>query len=304
MEILTIDIGNTNIVIGCAEDHKVQFVERMHTSNTKTDLEYAIDCHMVLELHKIDAAELDGAIISSVVPPLTDKLSAAIQKLTGITPMIVGPGIKTGINILMDQPAQVGSDLVVAAVAAIHDYGAPVIIIDMGTATTMTVVDKNRNFIGGLILPGVQIALQSLENSTAQLPKIHLKAPAKVIGGNTIDSMQSGLVFGNASALEGLTTNAAHLPEIALEKPAKLIAGNTVGAMQSGSIFGQACCVDGMIDRIWEDLGYETAVVASGGFAGTVIPNCKPKITVDAELLPKGLTILYEKNAKHSRKQN
>lgn len=204
MQILTIDIGNTNIVIGCAIDHKVTFVERMHTSNTKTDLEYAIDCHMVLELHKIDADALDGAIISSVVPPLTDKLSAAIRKLTGIEPMVVGPGIKTGINILMDQPTQVGSDLVVASVAAIHDYGAPVIVIDMGTATTMTVVDKNRNFIGGLILPGVQIALGSLENATAQLPKIHLKAPSKVIGTNTIDSMQSGLVFGNASAIDGL----------------------------------------------------------------------------------------------------
>lgn len=256
MKILTIDIGNTNIVIGCAEDHKVQFVERMHTSNTKTDLEYAIDCHMVLELHKIDAAELDGAIISSVVPPLTDKLSAAIQKLTGITPMIVGPGIKTGINILMDQPAQVGSDLVVAAVAAIHDYGAPVIIIDMGTATTMTVVDKNRNFIGGLILPGVQIALQSLENSTAQLPKIHLKAPAKVIGGNTIDSMQSGLVFGNASAL------------------------------------------DGLIDRMFEEIGYEATVVASGGLSNLIVPHCRHKILLDDELLLKGLDILFDKNRK------
>ena len=204
MQILTIDIGNSNIVIGCAVDHKVEFVERMHTSNTKTDLEYAIDCHMVLELHKIDATQLDGAIISSVVPPLTDKLALAIKKLTGIEPMIVGPGIKTGLNILMDQPSQVGSDLVVASVAAMHDYGAPVIVIDMGTATTMTVVDKNRNFIGGLILPGVQLALQSLENGTAQLPKIHLKAPEKVIGGNTIDCMQSGLVFGNASAIDGL----------------------------------------------------------------------------------------------------
>lgn len=204
MQILTIDIGNTNIVIGCAVDHKVTFVERMHTSHTKTDLEYAIDCHMVLELHKIDASQLDGAIISSVVPPLTNTLAAAIHKLTGITALIVGPGIKTGLNLLMDNPAQVGSDLVVASVAAMHDYGAPVIVIDMGTATTMTVVDKNRNFIGGLIYPGVQIALQSLENSTAQLPQIHLKAPEKVIGGNTIDCMCSGLVYGNAAALDGL----------------------------------------------------------------------------------------------------
>lgn len=227
MQILTIDIGNTNIVIGCVVDHKVTFVERMHTSHTKTDLEYAIDCRMVLELHRISAEQLDGAITSSVVPPLTDKLALAIKKLTGIEPLIVGPGIKTGINIMMDQPSQVGSDLVVAAVAAIHDYGAPVIIIDMGTATTMTVIDKNRTFIGGLILPGVQIALGSLENSAAQLPKIHLKAPAKVIGGNTIDSMQSGLVYGNASAIDGLIDRITD----ELGYPAKIVASGGLSTL-------------------------------------------------------------------------
>ncbi len=204
MRILAIDIGNSNIVIGCVNDHKVEFVERVSTQRNQTDLEYAICCHMVLELHKIDSKTLNGAIISSVVPPLTTLLASAIRKLTGIESLIVGPGIKTGVNILMDQPAQVGSDLVVAAVAAIHEYGAPVLVIDMGTATTLTVIDKNRNFIGGLILPGVQIALQSLESMTAQLPRIQLKAPAKAIGGNTIDAMQSGLVYGNAASIDGL----------------------------------------------------------------------------------------------------
>ncbi|MBR6760651.1 MAG: type III pantothenate kinase [Oscillospiraceae bacterium] len=204
MRILAIDIGNSNIVIGCVKDHKVEFVERVSTQRNQTDLEYAICCHMVLELHKIDPKTLNGAIISSVVPPLTALLASAIRKLTGIESLIVGPGIKTGVNILMDQPAQVGSDLVVAAVAAIHEYGAPALVIDMGTATTLTVIDQHRNFIGGLILPGVQIALQSLESMTAQLPRIHLKAPAKAIGGNTIDAMQSGLVYGNAASIDGL----------------------------------------------------------------------------------------------------
>lgn len=204
MRILAVDIGNSNIVIGCVNDHKVEFVERISTQRNQTDLEYAICCHMVLQLHHIQPESLGGAIISSVVPPLTALLGSAIRKLTGIEALVVGPGIKTGVNILMDQPAEVGSDLVVAAVAAIHDYGAPILIIDMGTATTMTVIDKNRNFIGGLILPGVQLALQSLETGTAQLPRIHLKAPSRVICGNTVDCMQSGLVYGNAAQIDGL----------------------------------------------------------------------------------------------------
>lgn len=204
MRILAVDIGNSNIVIGCVNDHKVEFVERISTRRNQTDLEYAISCHMVLQLHNITPDTLGGAIISSVVPPLTTLLSSAIRKLTGIEALVVGPGIKTGLNILMDQPAQVGSDLIVASVAAMQEYGAPVLVIDMGTATTLTVIDKNRNFVGGLILPGVQIALQSLESMTAQLPRIHLKAPAKVVGSNTIDAMQSGLVYGNAASMDGL----------------------------------------------------------------------------------------------------
>ena len=199
--ILTIDIGNSNICIGCVKDHAVQFVERMHSDRSKTDLEYLIGIKAVLELYSIPAEELHGAIISSVVPPLTDIFCKAVKKLACITPMIVGPGIKTGINIL---PAGVGADLVVGAVAAAECYSVPAIIIDMGTATTVTVVDKNRSFIGGVIFPGVQIALRSLTSGTAQLPQIPLKAPKKVIHMETIDSMQAGVVYGNAGAMDGL----------------------------------------------------------------------------------------------------
>ena len=201
MKILTIDIGNSNICIGCVNDHKVEFVERMHSDRNKTDLEYAVLVKMVLDLHEVDISELHGGIISSVVPPLTDLLANATEKLTGIRPLIVVPGMKTGINIL---PQGVGADLVVGAVAAIEDYGAPCIIIDMGTATTMTVVDEKKHFIGGIIFPGVAIALQSLESGTAQLPHIQLKAPAKVINMDTIDSMQAGVVYGNAGAMDAL----------------------------------------------------------------------------------------------------
>ena len=199
--ILTVDIGNSNICMGCVSDHQVQFVERMNSDRNKTDLEYAVLCKTVLELHQIDISALHGAIISSVVPPLTDLLRNAIEKLTGIQALVVGPGMKTGINIL---PQGVGADLVVGAVAAIQFYGAPSIIIDMGTATTMTVVDKNKSFIGGIIFPGVAIALQSLESGTAQLPHIQLKAPQKVIHMDTIESMQAGVVYGNAGAMDAL----------------------------------------------------------------------------------------------------
>ena len=199
--ILTVDIGNSNICMGCVSEHQVQFVERMNSDRNKTDLEYAVLCKTVLELHQIDISALKGAIISSVVPPLTDLLFRAIEKLTGIRALIVGPGMKTGINIL---PQGVGADLVIGAVAAIQFYGAPAVIIDMGTATTMTVVDKNKSFIGGVILPGVAIALQSLESGTAQLPHIQLKAPQKAIQTDTIECMQAGVVYGNAGAMDAL----------------------------------------------------------------------------------------------------
>ncbi|HAG13189.1 MAG TPA: pantothenate kinase [Ruminococcus sp.] len=217
MKILTIDIGNSSICIGCVNDHKAEFVERMHSDRNKTDLEFAVLVKMVLELHQIDIATLHGAIISSVVPPLTDLLAAAVKKLTGIQPMIVGPGMKTGINVL---PQNAGADLVVGAVAALRCYGAPAIIIDMGTATTITVVDRNQNFIGGIIYPGVTLALQSLESGAAQLPRIQMKAPKKVINTDTIDSMQAGLVYGNAGAMDALIDRA----EQELGYPAKIIA--------------------------------------------------------------------------------
>ncbi len=201
MKILTVDIGNSNICIGCVKDHKVEFVERLNSDRHKTDLEYAVLCKTVLELHQIDIAALRGAIISSVVPPLTELLCKAIEKLTGIRALVVGPGMKTGINIL---PQGVGADLVVGAVAAIQFYGAPAIIIDMGTATTMTVVDKNKCFTGGVILPGIALALQALENGTAQLPHIQLEAPKKTILTDTIECMQAGAVYGSAGAIDAL----------------------------------------------------------------------------------------------------
>jgi type III pantothenate kinase len=258
--ILAIDMGNTNIVIGCVDDEKIYFIERLSTDLKKTELEYAIGFKTVLELYHIDSEQIKGAIISSVVPQLVNIIKDAIEKIIGLTPMIVGPGLKSGLNLLMDQPKQVGCDLVVDAVAAIHEYGAPVIVVDIGTATTISVVDKNKNYIGGVILPGVKVSLDSLVSRTAQLPRISLEAPRKVVGKNTVDCMKSGIIYGNAS------------------------------------------CIDGVIDRIKQETGYtkengcDAKVVATGGLAEVIVPNCRTDIILDNELLLKGLKLIYDKN--------
>ena len=202
--ILAIDIGNTNIVIGCTQKEQVNFVERVSTNTSKTELEYVVEFKTLFDLYHIKMEEITGCIISSVVPPLTNIVKAAMQKLLRICPMVVGPGVKTGLNILMDNPAQVGSDLIVNAVAALKYYEAPIIIIDMGTATTISVVDQKKNYVGGMILPGVRISLDTLTSRTSQLPKISLEAPKKIIGKNTIDCMKSGIVLGQASCLDGM----------------------------------------------------------------------------------------------------
>lgn len=202
--ILAIDIGNTNIVIGCIQNEDILFVERLSTDSTKTVLEYAISFKNVLELYHLDAEDIQGCIISSVVPPVTNIVRDAAKKITGRDVIIIGPGVKTGLNILMDNPAQLGSDLVANAVAGIAEYKAPMILIDMGTATTISVVDKHQNYIGGMILPGIRVSSDSLTSRTSQLPRISVEAPKKLIGTNTISCMKSGLIYGNASCIDGM----------------------------------------------------------------------------------------------------
>lgn len=202
--ILAIDIGNTNIVIGCCDQEKIYFVERLSTTSEKTELEYAVSFKNVLELYGIRPEELDGGIISSVVPPVTNIVREAVEKVIGKQVKIVGPGIRTGLNILMDNPAQVGSDRIVNAVAAIQEYPVPLVIIDMGTATTFCVLDEKKRYIGGMILPGVRVSLDALTMRTSQLPRISIEAPKKPIGKNTIDSMKSGIIYGNAACVDGV----------------------------------------------------------------------------------------------------
>lgn len=202
--ILALDIGNTNIVIGCIENGKPSFIERVSTNSSKTELEYVVDFKTLLELYRVKMGDITGCIVASVVPPLNNTVTAALKKLLKVAPLLVGPGVKTGLNILMDNPGQLGSDLVVNAVAGLHYYGAPVIMIDMGTATTISVVDEKKNYIGGMIMPGVRVSLDSLVNRTSQLPRISLEAPKKIIGKNTIDCMKSGIVMGQAACMDGM----------------------------------------------------------------------------------------------------
>lgn len=202
--LLTIDVGNTNIVLGGYLDKELTFVSRISTNATKTVDEYATKIRSILALNEVPKAEIKGAIISSVVPPLNNILKNAVKKVYGVEPILVGPGIKTGINMLVDDPRQVGADLITASVAAYDKFKEPVLIIDMGTATKMMLVNEDGAFVGVSIIPGVEIAMKALTSGTAQLPQISLDAPATVVGKNTNDSMKSGIIYGNAALIDGM----------------------------------------------------------------------------------------------------
>lgn len=202
--ILALDVGNTHIVVGCMEGLSIRYLARIASDPARTEHEYAVLLKHVLEFGGIDADAFEGAIISSVVPPITGTLRQAVTLLTGHTALVVGAGIKTGLNIKIDNPAQLGSDLVVAAVAAVERYTPPVAIVDMGTATTVTILDKDLRLRGGAIVPGVRVSLNALVSGTSQLPKIPVEAPRSAIGTNTIDCMKSGVVFGTAALIDGL----------------------------------------------------------------------------------------------------
>lgn len=202
--IIAVDIGNTNIVLGFLENEKMVHECRLSTAVDDSADEYAIKFKSIFEIFEIEVDSIEGSVLSSVVPPLNRTISKALVLLTGKMPVVVGPGVKTGLNIKINNPAELGADMVVGAVASIAKYPCPQIIFDLGTATTASVIDKNGCFIGGAILCGAKTALNALSTSTAQLPQIEIVAPDHAIGTNTIDSMRSGIVFGTAAMLDGL----------------------------------------------------------------------------------------------------
>lgn len=202
--ILAIDIGNTSIVLGGFASDELQFVSRLSTDLHGTPDEYAMRISGALALHGIEKSSVCGAIVSSVVPPLNEVIKKSLLFLFGQEPLMIGPGIKSGISIRCDMPSSVGSDLIAAAVAAHYLYKGPSLIIDMGTATKMSVVDGNGAFIGTSIIPGVQMGMSALAEQTAQLPKISLEKPGRIIAKNTVDCMRSGILYGNASMIDGM----------------------------------------------------------------------------------------------------
>ena len=254
--LLAIDIGNTNIVIGCIRDDEILFEARIATDRTRTSDQYGVEIKNMLEAFGGRKEELTDCIISSVVPPVFNSVRTGVIKVIGKQPIVVGPGLKTGLNIQVDVPSQVGSDRIVIAVAALAEYEAPLILMDLGTATTIDVVEPGNVYLGGVIIPGVKVSVDALTSRAAQLPGISLDQPKSVIGKNTVDCMRSGVMYGTAGM------------------------------------------IDGIVDRMEEELGHKSTLVATGGMAQFVTPLCKHEIILEKDLLLKGLNILYKKNKK------
>ncbi|MTI60030.1 MAG: type III pantothenate kinase [Firmicutes bacterium] len=202
--ILTIDVGNTNTVLGVFSDGELIKDWRISTDKDKTADEYGILVYNLFSYTELEIADIKGIIISSVVPPVVTVLQKAAELFIGVKPLIIGPGVKTSMNILMENPREVGADRVVNAIAAYRKYGGPVIIVDFGTATTLCAVTKKGDYIGGAIAPGIGIASEALFNYAAKLPRVELSRPEKAIGKNTIMAIQSGIIYGFVGQVEGL----------------------------------------------------------------------------------------------------
>lgn len=254
--LLAIDIGNTNLVIGCIRDDEILFKARIATDRTRTSDQYGVEIKNMIEAFGVNVKDVSDCIISSVVPPVFNSVRTGVIKVIGKQPMVVGPGLKTGLNIHMDVPSQVGSDRIVIAVAALAEYQAPLILMDLGTATTIEVVEPENHYMGGIIFPGVKLSLDALTSRAAQLPGISLDKPKHVIGKNTVDCMRSGMLYGTAAM------------------------------------------IDGLIDRMEEELGHSSTLIATGGMSQFIAPLCKHPIILEKDLLLKGLNIIYKKNKK------
>lgn len=254
--LLAIDIGNSNIVMGGYREETLCFVSRFRTDSLRTEFEYAVLIKNILSFYGISPQDITGGIISSVVPPLSDVMKKAVCLVKKVRVLTIGPGMKTGLNIKIDNPGQLGADMLATSVGAMGKYPLPAVVIDLGTATKITVVDKDGCFRGGAIMPGVMISLEALSSSAAQLQKIGLDNAQSVqpIGTNTVDCMKSGIILGNAGM------------------------------------------IDGMIARYKEVLGEQVSVVACGGLSSAIIPHCTSHIIMDETLLLDGLRILYQKN--------
>ena len=256
--ILLVDVGNTNIVLGVYDDNKYIASWRISTDAKKTSDEYSIQVMQLFNQNKLDANEVEGIIISSVVPNIMHSLENMIKKCFDKEAIIVGPGIKTGINIKYDNPKEVGADRIVNAVAVNELYGEDAIIIDFGTATTFCALTKEANYLGGCIVPGVKISTDALFERAAKLPRVELEVPKSIICKNTIASIQAGILYGYIGQVEYIVN------KIKLEMESK-------GAKKP-------------------------LVVATGGLSKLIAKHTKVIDKVNSDLTLEGLRIIYDKN--------
>ena len=204
--IFVIDVGNTNTVIGVYEEDILKYHWRIETNRNKTDDEYGMIIKSLLQHEGLSFDQFDGIIISSVVPPIMFALEGMCKKYFGVKPLVVGPGIKTGLDIKYENPREVGADRIVNAVAGIHEYGSPLIIVDFGTATTYCYINEDKQYMGGAIAPGINISTEALYSRASKLPRIEITRPDSIIGKNTVAAMQSGILYGYVGQVEGIVS--------------------------------------------------------------------------------------------------
>ncbi|MFC3882086.1 type III pantothenate kinase [Bacillus songklensis] len=204
--IFVLDVGNTNTVLGVYDGEELKYHWRIETSRNKTEDEYGMVVKVLFEHVGLSFKDISGIIISSVVPPIMFSLERMCQKYFHLKPLIVGPGIKTGLNIKYDNPREVGADRIVNTVAGIHLYGSPLIIVDFGTATTYCYIDEDKQYMGGAIAPGITISTEALYSRAAKLPRIEIARPNDIVGKNTVAAMQAGIVYGYVGQVEGIVS--------------------------------------------------------------------------------------------------
>ncbi|MBT2668186.1 MULTISPECIES: type III pantothenate kinase [Bacillales] len=202
--IFVLDVGNTNTVLGVYDEDILKYHWRIETNRHKTEDEYGMVIKSLLQHEGLSFDQFDGIIISSVVPPIMFALERMCKKYFGIKPLIVGPGIKTGLNIKYENPREVGADRIVNAVAGIQEYGSPLIIVDFGTATTYCYINEDKQYMGGAIAPGINISTEALYSKAAKLPRIEISRPEGIIGKNTVSAMQAGILYGYVGQVEGI----------------------------------------------------------------------------------------------------